>query len=130
MRSGIYLAALVFAASAVNAEETQTAEVEQSISEISALYSSLEGKTITMRGAIGTFISDTLLFKNDMGQFTVQFDAGRSARKRTEGCELEWFGWQNSSCLFEVDAEIAFDSEYSFSNGREVKLIIYEVRDY
>lgn len=130
MRIGMYLAALAFAASTVNAEETQTAEVEQTISEISALYRSLEGQTITMRGALGTFIGDTLIFKNDMGQFTVQFDAGRSARKRTEGCELEWFGWQNSNCLFEVDAEIAFDTDYSFSNGREVTLIIYELRDY
>ena len=68
-------------------------------------------------------------FKNDHGQFAVQFDAGRSARKSIEGCELELFGWANSDCIVEVDAEIAVEKAYGFADGGEVKLIVYNVRN-
>lgn len=113
---------------AASAEETDTIEVMQTIEQMAKLHASLKGKTVTMNGAIGTMIGDTLYFKNDHGQFKVQFDAGRNARKLIEGCELEWFGWANSDCIVEVDAEIEIDTAYDFADGGEIKLIVYEVR--
>lgn len=111
------------------AEETDTVEVLAAVDQMAKIHASLEGKTVTMRGAIGTMIGDTLYFKNDHGQFAVQFDAGRNARKSIEGCELEWFGWANSDCIVEVDAEIAIETAYDFADGGEIKLIVYEVRE-
>ena len=110
-----------------NAEETNTAEVLDTVSQISALYSSLEGKTISMTGAIGTLISDTLYLKNDDGKFKVQFDAGRAARKQIAGCELEFFGWANSDCIVDVDAEIMIEDKFSLADGVEITLIVYEL---
>ena len=81
-----------------------------------------------MKGAIGTFITDSLHFKNQHGQFDVQFDAGRKARKSKEGREVEWFGWANSNCIVEVDAELEVDEAFSFANGGKIKLIVYDVR--
>ena len=83
-----------------------------------------------MKGAIGTFIGDSLYFKNDHGRFEVQFDAGRNARKSIEGCELEWFGWANSKCIVEVDAELVVEEVYSFAEGGEVSLIVYALRKW
>lgn len=117
-----------FAPNVVSAEETQTEEVRTILNEIEILHASLAGKTITMRGAIGTFIGDQLYIKNDDGQFKVQFDAGRSARQLIEGCELEWFGWANSECVFEFDAEIKIEKEFTFADGGEIVLIVYELR--
>lgn len=114
---------------AASAEETDTAEVMRIYKRMEELHSSLVGKTLTIRGAIGTLIGDALYLKNDMGQFDVQFDAGRNARRKVENCELEWFGWENSECIFEFDAEIAIEEPYDFAKGGELKLIIYEVRD-
>jgi hypothetical protein len=110
------------------AESTQTKSVLATTDKISGLYNSLSGKTVTMRGAIGTKIGDQLYFKNDHGQFKVQFDAGRAARKKIEGCKIEWIGWKNSKCLHEVDAEIKLDGKYSLSDGIDLDLIVYEIR--
>ena len=121
---------LVFASlgAGAAAEDTDTAEVMQTVEQMAKLHASLSGKTVTMGGAIGTIFGDTLYFKNDFGQFSVQFDAGRNARKSIEGCELEWCGWANSDCIVEVDAEISIETEYDFADGGELKLIVYEVR--
>jgi len=110
------------------AQDTDTTEVMGAVEQMAKLHASLKGKTVTMNGAIGTLVSDTLYFKNDHGQFQVQFDAGRSARKLIEGCELEWFGWANSDCIVEVDAEVEIETAFTFAEGGEIKLIVYEVR--
>lgn len=93
------IALATFMACACNsavAQDTDTVEVREMLAHMQELHSSLHGMTITMTGAIGTTIGDLLYFKNDDGRFQVQFDAGRSARKSIEGCELEWFGWQTA----------------------------------
>ena len=89
------------------ADETQTAEVRQIVAQLSKLHQSLAEKTVTLKGALGTFVGDDIYFKNDNGMFEVQFDAGRMARKKIDGCQLNWFDWSKSKCLFEVDAEIS-----------------------
>ena len=125
------IALATFMACACNsavAQDTDTVEVREMLAHMQELHSSLHGMTITMTGAIGTTIGDLLYFKNDDGRFQVQFDAGSSARKSIEGCELEWFGWANSNCIVEVDAEIAVTTEYNFADGGAIKLIVYEVR--
>ena len=122
------LCGLIFG-SAASAQDTDTTEVMAAVEQMTKIHASLQGKTITMRGAIGTLFGDSLYFKNDHGQFAVQFDAGRSARKSIEGCELELFGWANSDCIVEVDAEIAVEKAYGFADGGEVKLIVYNVRN-
>ena len=110
-------------------EVIQTTEVTEIVKKMTELHASLNGKTVTMKGAIGTLLSDELFFKNEDGQFSVQFDAGRAARKKVEGCELEWFDWAKSKCLFEVDAEIVVDEPFSFADGGKIKLIVYDIRD-
>ena len=131
MRRNNFLMALFCGLSfapAASAQDTDTAEVMAAVDQMAKIHASLQGKTITMRGAIGTLIGDSLYFKNDHGQFAVQFDAGRNARKSIGGCKLEWFGWANSDCIVEVDAEIAIKEAYTFADGGEVKLIVYDVR--
>ncbi len=131
MRINKSLVAFLFSvswASGAMAQDTNTTEVMTAIDEMAAIHASLQGKTVTMRGAIGTLIGDNLYFKNDQGRFSVQFDAGRNARKSIDGCELEWFGWANSDCIVEVDAEIAIEEVYDFADGGQVKLIVYDVR--
>ena len=124
------LYSLLFAcsATAVTAQDTDTATVMQTVEEMAELHASLNGKTVKMRGAIGTLIGETLYFKNDDGQFAVQFDAGRNARKTIEGCELEWFGWANSNCIVDIEAEITIEKVYDFADGGEIKLIVYDVQ--
>ncbi len=75
-----------------------------------------------MRGVIGTLFGNALYVKNDHGQFKVQFDAGRSARKFIEGCELELFGWANSNCVVDFDVEIAIEEPYDFAQGGEFNI--------
>lgn len=131
MKKNIAVASLVcglFNISGVAAQEPDTSAVMATVAQISELHASLNEKAVTMRGGIGTLIGDNLYFKNDHGQFSVQFDAGRSARKAIEGCKLEWYGWANSDCIVEVDAEIVIETAYSFSEGGEIKLIVYNVR--
>jgi hypothetical protein len=126
------LYSLLFAcsATAVTAQDTDTdtATVIQIVEEMAELHASLNGKTVKMRGAIGTLFGEALYFKNDDGQFSVQFDAGRNARKTIEGCELEFFGWANSNCIVDIEAEITIETVYDFADGGEIKLIIYDVQ--
>ena len=82
-----------------------------------------------MKGALGTFVGEAIYFKNDNGMFEVQFDAGRAARKKIEGCQLDWFVWSKSKCLFDVDAEISISEAFSLAEGGKITLIIYDIRE-
>ena len=117
-----------FLSSPAFAQDTDTDAVLDAVGQIARLHASLSEMTVTMSGAIGSLLGHGLYFKNDHGQFTVQFDAGRSARKSIAECEVELFGWANSNCIVEIDAEIAIEEAYTFANGGKVKLIVYEVR--
>ncbi len=114
---------------ASSAQETQTSEVDTIVRGISSAYTALGGKTITMRGAIGTAYGDTIYFINPRGRFEVQFDAGRTARKKIADCEVSIFDWQRSNCFVEIDAEILIKEPFSFPSGAEVTLIVYEIRE-
>lgn len=124
MRQLLFCGALVIASGSAHAETDFLAK----ISEIAGMYRELDGTELTSRGAIGTMIGENLYFKNELGQFQVIFDAGREARRAIEGCELEWFGWQNSDCIVEIDAEISIDDTFEFSQGVQPKLIIFGIR--
>jgi len=125
----LVLTTVLFSSTATLAQNTQTTEVEEIVRDISAAYTSLNGKTITLRGAIGTLFGDSIYFANANGRFEVQFDAGRTARKKIANCELNMFDWQRSDCTVEVDAEILIKEPFSFAEGTEVTLIVYEVRE-
>lgn len=115
-------------AGAVVAQETDTLEVTRIIGEIAQRHAALSGKTITMTGTLGTYISDNIYFANEDGFFEVQFDAGREARRRIEGCLVTPFGTSSSQCVFEIDAELVVAERFDLADGGEIKLIVYEVR--
>lgn len=123
-------AALVFTAlvSPAHSEETQTSEVLSVMQQISSLHSSLNGMTATLMGGLGTIIGDQIYFQSDLGRFRVQFDAGREARRRIEGCSITLFGNVESRCVFEVDAELRVSESFNLADGGEIRLIVYNVR--
>lgn len=123
-------AALVCAAlvSPAHSEETQTAEVLSVMQQIASLHSSLNGMTATLTGGLGTIVGDQIYFQSDLGRFRVQFDAGREARRRIEGCSITLFGNVESRCVFEVDAELRVSESFNLADGGEIRLIVYSIR--
>jgi len=124
-----FVASLAVAVPATGQDsETQTEVVNGIVAQIESLHASLNGKTITATGAVGTLIGETLYFVNAAGKFKVQFDAGREDRRRIEGCEVPLFGDADPKCIFTVDAELSVSEPYTLADGGEVRLIIYDVK--
>ncbi len=53
----------------------------------------------------------------------------REARRKIEGCEVNWSGWENSQCIFVADVEISIDQDFQFAQGIQPKLIVVEIRE-
>lgn len=118
----------LFPAWAKASDQTQTEEVLGILEFMKAAHNELDGMTVTLTGGLGTIFGDQLYFQHELGRFTVQFDAGREARRKIEGCSITLFGNIDSRCVFEVDAELRASSSYKLSDGGEMELIIYAVR--
>lgn len=124
----LILVLYLFPAGAKASEQTQTDQVLGIVELIRAAHNELDGMTVTLTGGLGTIFGDQLYFQHDLGRFAVQFDAGRDARRKIEGCSITLFGNVDSRCVFEVDAELRASSSYKLSDGGEMELIIYAVR--
>lgn len=119
----LFIATLILVPTALSAQGTDELD-----GKIRDFYSDVDGKEVSIKGAIGTFISDTLKFGDTSGIYDVIFDAGRNARKSIEGCEINLFSLQASNCFIEGKAEIVVDwNEGDPGDGYPIKLSIYEM---
>lgn len=114
--------------SPAKSQENQTEDFNKLFQMLKVAHSAFNGMSVTLEGGLGTIIGDTIYFQNELGRFPVQFDAGREARRKIEGCEISLFGNAPSRCIFEVDAELLVTSEYTLSEGGRITLIVYNVR--
>lgn len=92
------------------------------------LYAQMEGKELTIEGAIGTQYGDKLYFYDTTGSYPILLDAGRSVRRDLEGCEINTFlEPAKAPCQISGRAEIKIDwDDSSLPNGFEVELIVFE----
>ena len=85
---------------------------------------SIIGREIMISGSLGSGLDfsddEALFFKDEEGNvYPVVFDAGRNARRATEGCRFAMFG-DGTPCRMSGLAEIELD-------GSRLRLIIFEV---
>lgn len=92
------------------------------------LYVQIEGKEISISGAIGTQYGEKLYFYDDTGSYPILLDAGRSVRHELEGCEINPFQEpEQAACQVSGMAEIKIDWDAgSLPKGFSVELIVFE----
>ena len=95
------------------------------------MYEGLDGQEIRIDGVIGTLIGDQIYFADSTGRFKVELDAGRDVRRSIEGCKVNMFQLEKSTCNVVGMAEISVDDgDDNAGDGFEIGLILYQVDSF
>ena len=91
-------------------------------------YQQANTSEVSIKGAIGTLLGETVYFVDETGRYKVKLDAGRDVRRKIESCELNLFDSGGSKCQISGKAEVAVDlNDNNFGDGYEIELILFSV---